>query len=93
MVVFCGGFAPVLSYGLSTTFTSKSRFAGSVSPMRISPLLSTRLYAAWRWASVATGAFGPFAPSFSRKSGSRPWVALNTACICGGVIVMAADGW
>src|SRR4051812_4874210 len=61
--------------------------------MRIRPLLSSRLYAVRRCASVATGALGPLAPSLRRNNSFWPFEELNTAWICDGVMVMAADGW
>src|ERR687885_765187 len=55
--------------------------------MRITPLVSSMLYAARRASAVETSALGEFAPSLGRKSGSRPLVALKRARTAAGVMV------
>ena len=56
-------------------------------PTRISPLLSSMLYALRRASSVDTSAFGEFEPSLVRKIGSVPSVASNRAWMFAGVTV------
>ena len=82
----------MLAYGFSTTRTSKSRLAGSVSAIRIRPLLSSRLYAAALLIERRDRRGRTVRTVVQSKHRVVALVALNTAWICGGVIVMAADG-
>ena len=60
-------------------------------PIRITPLLSSMLYALRRALTVETFAFGEFEPSLVRKMGSSPPVDWNRCCSSAGVIVQADD--
>jgi hypothetical protein len=53
----------------------KSAVLGTAKETRISPFVSSRLYAERRAAKVETSALGQFAPSTVRKIGSVPPVA------------------
>src|SRR6266704_2691164 len=68
-------------------------FGGMPMPTRISPLLSSMLYAARRASSVETSALGEVEPSLVRKIGSVPPVASKRACTLAGVTVQPVLGW
>src|SRR5262249_36402286 len=69
-------------------------------PTRISPLVSSMLYALRRAASVETSALGEFEPSLVLKMAESPSASgiapprlrSKVACTCGGVIVQPALG-
>ena len=60
--------------------------------MRISALLSNKLYAASRASYVETSAFGLFAPSTARKMGSRPHEVLKRFCTFSALIEKPSSG-
>ena len=64
-------------YGSSTLSMTNSAGEGTSMPTRISPLVSSRLYAARRLATLETSALPQFDPSFVRKTGSRPRESSN----------------
>src|SRR5260370_10842017 len=61
--------------------------------MRIRALLRSMLYPRRRASTVESSLLGELAPSFLRKIGSRPFVALNLACTCRGGIVHPSLAW
>src|SRR5262249_58226565 len=77
-------------YGSSTAISSNSALAGIGRPMRITPRLSSMLYATRRLASVDTSALGELEPSTVRNtalsprpsSNLPPSVASNTTWSC-----------
>jgi hypothetical protein len=87
----CVGVVCGQLYGSWTSVIWKSAVAGTGNEIRIRPLLSKRLYAAFRAAKVETSALGQLDPSTVRKIGSVPLVELKRVCTSSGEIVQAFD--